>query len=82
MERILIQQINEKIGKEIKIAGWVHTIRDQGSIKFILIRDITGIIQAVVTKDNAEAAKVVGSLSLESVVEIIGLVKNKRFCFD
>lgn len=78
MERILIQQVREKIGKEIKIAGWVHTIRDQGSIKFILIRDITGIIQAVVTKDNAEAAKVVGSLSLESVVEIIGLVKSEK----
>lgn len=78
MKRVLIKQIKEKIGQQIKIAGFVHTIRDQGSIKFLVIRDITGTVQVVITKSNAEALKTASTLSLESVVEIIGLIKEEK----
>ncbi|MFH2004774.1 MAG: OB-fold nucleic acid binding domain-containing protein, partial [Bacteroidota bacterium] len=77
MERILIEKIKEKIGQQVKITGFVYTIRDQGSIKFLIIRDISGIIQVVITKASAEAMTVAESLSLESVIEIIGLVKEE-----
>lgn len=77
MERIHIEELKNNIGKQVKVAGFVQTIRDQGNIKFLLVRDISGIIQVVVTKKNAEAMKVAGSLSLESVVEIRGLVKKE-----
>lgn len=78
MERILTQQVREKIGQQIKIAGFVQIIRDQGNIKFLIIRDITGTIQVVIIKNNVEAMKIVESLSLESVVEIIGLAKKEE----
>ena len=78
MKRIHINQIKEYIGKQVKIAGFIQTIRDQGSIKFFLIRDISGIIQVVITKDEAEAIKTAAELSLESVVEIIGLAKTEK----
>jgi len=78
MERILIEKIKEKIGQQVKIAGFVHTIRDQGSIKFLIIRDISGIIQVVITKASTEAMTVAESLSLESVIEIIGLAKKEK----
>lgn len=78
MERILIQQVKEKIGQQIKIAGFIQTIRDQGSIKFFIIRDISGTIQIVITKSNHEAMKIAESLSLESVVEITGITKEEK----
>lgn len=78
MERTSIQQIKEKIGQQIKIIGFINTIRDQGNIKFLIIRDISGIIQVVITKANIEAMMVAESLSLESVVEIIGLAKEEK----
>ena len=78
MRRILIEKIKEGAGRQIKIAGFVHTIRDQGSIKFLIIRDISGTIQVVVTKAEPEALKIAESLSLESVVEIIGLAKTEK----
>lgn len=78
MERILIKKIKEKVGQQIKIAGFVHTIRDQGSIKFLIIRDISGTIQVVITKFSNEAMKVAESLSLESVVEITGIAKEEK----
>lgn len=66
MKRILIQRVKEKIGQQVKITGFVHAIRDQGSIKFLIIRDISGTLQVVITKFNNEAMKIVESLSLES----------------
>jgi aspartyl-tRNA synthetase len=78
MKRILIEKIKEEAGQQIKIAGFVHTIRDQGSIKFLIIRDISGTIQVVVTKAKPEALKIAEFLSLESVVEIIGLAKIEK----
>lgn len=78
MERILTQQVREKIGQQVKIAGFVQAIRDQGSIKFLIIRDIAGTIQVVITKDNIGSMKIAESLSLESVVEIIGLAKKEK----
>src|SRR3989338_6854670 len=78
MERTHISQIKEIIGQQIKIAGFVRTIRDQGSIKFLIVRDITGTIQVVVTKSSAEALEVTSSLGLESVVEIVGLAKEEK----
>lgn len=78
MKRIHVNKIQEYIGQRVKIAGFVQTIRNQGSIKFLLIRDITGVIQVVVTKRYAEVLKITKTLTHESVIEIDGLVKNEN----
>lgn len=78
MQRILTKQAKEKTGQQVKIAGFVQTIRDQGSIKFLILRDISGTMQVVITKSSPEAMKVAETLSLESVVEIIGLAKEEK----
>lgn len=78
MERTLIQKLKAQIGQQVKIRGFAYNIRDQGSIKFLVIRDITGTIQIVVTKSAPEAFSTASSLSLESVVEITGLVKEEK----
>jgi len=48
MERKYIKQIIES-GKEEKvlIKGWVHDTRELGKIRFLLLRDISGVIQVV-----------------------------------
>lgn len=78
MERIQIEEVQKNVGKKVTIAGFAQTIRAQGSISFLLIRDISGMIQVVVTKDKKEAAKAVSELSLESVVEITGVAKKEK----
>ena len=77
MDRIHVSEIKQNTGKQVKIAGFVQVIRDQGSIKFLLVRDISGIAQVVVLKKNEAAMKVAEILSLESVVEITGLAKEE-----
>ena len=76
--RTNIIETKNRVGEEVELFGWVQAIRDQGSIKFLIIRDITGLMQAVVTKAQKEPMRTVGLLSLESVVKIVGLVKKEK----
>ncbi|MCE4618267.1 MAG: aspartate--tRNA(Asn) ligase, partial [Desulfurococcales archaeon] len=68
------------IGQDIRVCGWVHRIRDLGRLKFILLRDRTGVLQVVVKKGESPDDVVEASeeLKLESVVCYSGkLVESK-----
>ena len=75
MKRLLIQEaFNCKNGEEILLEGFVHEIRDQSKIKFILLRDKSGIIQVVVKKDSEELFNGLAKISRESVLKLKGVV--------
>jgi len=74
--RIYISQVPEHIGEKVLLKGFVHNLRIQGSVSFLILRDISGTIQNVIVKSNAEAFAFVKGLSLESSVEITGLAKK------
>jgi len=78
MQRTYLKDVKEKIGQEVKIDGFVQARRDQGGIKFLVLRDVTGTVQCVVMKQSEEVFDQVGALSLESVVEVFGLVKEQK----
>lgn len=63
-------------GKEIIINGFVNKVRDKGHFIFITVRDITGIIQVIATKENTspEVFLKAQSLGQEFVVAIKGIV--------
>jgi len=73
--RIHVKELGEHVGEEVTIAGFVQTIRDQGKIKFLILRDVSGTAQAVVLSDNQEALKIVKEFALESVVKVVGTAK-------
>jgi nondiscriminating aspartyl-tRNA synthetase len=71
MKRTYIKDLSSG---EVLINGWVHSLRGQSKIKFLQIRDITGIVQCIVLDDKLfdEFSK----LTPESVVEIKGNIKS------
>ncbi len=76
MLRTQIKEIKNNLGQKVKVSGFAETIRKQGGIAFLVLRDITGSIQTVVIKSNTESFQTVTDLSLESVVSIIGDAKE------
>lgn len=76
MDRVYVNDLEtaENKGKEVLLKGWVYELRDLSKMKFILLRDRTGIVQCIV-KDSELAGKFSG-LTLESAVEIYGKVKE------
>ena len=59
----------ENVGQEIKIAGWINSIRNLGSLAFLTIRDETGIVQVI-----SEDIEKIKNLTRESTVTITGTV--------
>ena len=48
----LCGEVSEKeIGREVRVAGWVENIRDHGGIKFLDLRDQSGVVQIVAYDD-------------------------------
>jgi len=58
------------------VQGWLKTVRDQKRIQFLILRDHTGLCQAVVEKSEARAAlnRTISSLTRESALTIEGTV--------
>ena len=69
MERTLAIETISKIGKKVKLAGWVNSIRDHGKITFIDLRDRSGIVQGV--------GENLPKVTSESVIEMVGEVKAR-----
>jgi len=75
MKRTKIAELEKSIGTRVKVQAWLHEIRDQSKIKFMLLRDDSGIAQAIITSDKEDFEEV-GRFTRESVLTIIGTVKN------
>jgi aspartyl-tRNA synthetase len=64
------------IGKEARLSGWCHRIRDHGGVLFIDLRDHYGLTQVVADPDSP-AFKVAETLRAEWVVRIDGKVRQR-----
>ena len=59
------------VGKTIKLAGWVNSIRNLGGLLFITLRDETGIVQLISEEDKYS------NINRESTVTVEGVVQNR-----
>lgn len=70
MERTLTAETPKKIGKKIKLSGWVDRRRDHGKLVFIDLKDRSGIVQ-IVGKEK------LGELRISDVIEVEGTVRKR-----
>ncbi len=66
----------EDVGKKVKIAGFVQTIRDFGGLVFLDIRDMYGITQ-VVTSSKETDVDFASHIPIESSVSVEGIVRKR-----
>ena len=60
------------IGKELKLAGWVNSIRNLGNLIFVTLRDETGIVQLI-----SEDGELFKDVHREATITITGLVEAR-----
>ena len=66
----------EDHGRDVVLLGWVHRLRDLGSLVFLDIRDRHGVTQ-VVARDNPALVAAVQELRPEYVVAVLGRVERR-----
>lgn len=77
MKRIYIKDLQEHVGKEVTIAGWVDIRRDQGKLIFFDFRDMTGYVQGVVLPNAKAVHEIASKTRPEWVVEVRGKINAR-----
>lgn len=76
-----VENIARYEGQEVTISGWLYNRRSSGKLHFLLVRDGTGTIQAVVSRADVsdEIFTLCDSLAQESSIKVTGkVVEDKR----
>lgn len=68
----------ENVNQSIVLNGWVSRVRDLGHFVFMQMRDVSGVVQIFVDAENTELYQQIKSLSLESCVQVKGVVLKRE----
>ncbi|GAA5866373.1 hypothetical protein JCM8547_000757 [Rhodosporidiobolus lusitaniae] len=74
-KKIKIRQAVEMRGKRVRVFGWVHRLRQQGGMTFVILRDGTGYLQCVLSGRLSQTYDAL-TLTLESTVQITGVINQ------
>jgi asparaginyl-tRNA synthetase len=74
---VYIEDIGRHEGREVTIKGWLHHRRSSGKIHFLIVRDGSGFIQAVMSKAAVgdELFRTADHLSQETSIVLSGTVR-------
>jgi nondiscriminating aspartyl-tRNA synthetase len=72
ISRILAADVAAKAGQHVMIAGWLHRKRQLKSMTFLIVRDRSGLAQAVLT--DPAAIDAAAALPEETVIRVEGTV--------
>src|SRR5437868_4190273 len=71
MERILTSELGQHVGQQVRLMGWLHRLRKMGEVNFLVLRDRSGIAQAVLSPDDIAPLH---GLLVETVLAVTGTV--------
>ncbi len=73
---VAIGQLKKHVGQQVTLKGWLYNSRAGGKVQFLILRDGTGLCQAVLerTDENAEQFAAVKHLGQESSLMVTGTV--------
>ncbi len=76
--RRLTSELKNFLGQTVTVSGWVNSRRDHGGLIFIDLRDHKGIIQLVVTPENADAFNLAETVRDEFVLTATGAMRERE----
>ncbi|PYP13150.1 MAG: asparagine--tRNA ligase [Gemmatimonadetes bacterium] len=76
-DRYWIDELPQHAGEAVAVRGWAATTRSSGKIAFVVVRDGTGYLQAVLSKKEVapEVWEAFGKLTQETSIQVTGSVR-------
>jgi len=72
-----IGELRQPLGGSVRITGWVERVKEVGRLRFIWIRDKTGISQVTVSKENKDLFEKTADLRLHDFMLVTGKLAEK-----
>ena len=79
MARTYIEELHAHAGEELTIRGWLYSKRSSGKVRFLVVRDGTGVLQCVMVKGlvTDDVFNAFDNLTQESALAVTGKVKKE-----
>ncbi len=77
---VYIAEIAKYLGQEVTLQGWLYNKTHKGKLQFLMVRDGTGLIQAVMFRDSVgeELFEACLALPQESSIRVTGTVTEDK----
>jgi aspartyl-tRNA synthetase len=74
--RTAVADLKSHLDETVRLRGWVHAVRDQKRMQFVVLRDESGLAQLILDKGDppSELNETIAALTPESAVTVTGLV--------
>ncbi|MDZ4662550.1 MAG: asparagine--tRNA ligase [Pseudomonadota bacterium] len=78
--RYYIEDLKKYVGQTVELKGWAYNVRSSGKIKFLLLRDGTGLCQCVYFNGECEesAFNTFEQITQETSVKVTGTVREEK----
>lgn len=75
-----VSELLENKGKNVVIAGWVENVKELPNLRFVIMRDRTGLAQITLSKRESpqELLTLTEKLNLQDVISVEGSVPEKQ----
>lgn len=75
-----IRNLKDHVGEDVTVRGWLYNKRKGGKVRFLLVRDGTGIVQCIVSKAEVEdeSFELADTLTQESSLKVTGTVREDK----
>lgn len=76
--RIYIEDLKNHVGQKVELKGWAYNTRSSGKVKFLELRDGTGIVPIILFKGECQEAalEVFEKISQETSLRVTGTVRK------
>ncbi|HEY3079702.1 MAG TPA: asparagine--tRNA ligase [Chloroflexota bacterium] len=77
VETVRIARVGDHVDRDVRVEGWLYNKRSKGKLHFLLLRDGSGTIQAVMFAGDVspEAFALADRIGQESSVRVVGRVR-------
>ncbi|HXQ91500.1 MAG TPA: OB-fold nucleic acid binding domain-containing protein, partial [Nitrososphaerales archaeon] len=75
-----VNELLSNVGKNVVVAGWVENVKELPNLRFVIIRDRTGLAQVTLHKKDSpkELLALSEKLNLQDVIAVEGVVPEKQ----